>query len=377
MPMQDTISKVWLLLPGIAFALGQIGCTPAPATPMQASQDQGRAEYEFVTSEVVRPNKTVLGRLVEVSGFLVARNTVIVRARSPGTLRSLTVYEGQRVCAGDSLGVLDVADLRSRETERRANLESAKAVLAQAQRTFDINRHLADERFISQAALDSLRDQLASAKAQVAASEAALESARLSVSDSQLVAPIDGVVLHRDVVVGEKVATEQALLTIVDPRTVEFAGSVTAKEAMQLSVGMPVELRVDGRAKPMHGTLGRIAAAAQAGSRLIAVTVQLSDSNEILRAGEYADARIQLDDQEPALTLPSSAISSASGQAYAWTIEQNRLRRRAITTGRRDGLRGLIEVTGGLPADVSVLAMRFDNLREGATASVAAMPAKR
>jgi membrane fusion protein (multidrug efflux system) len=366
------ISHAWLLASGMALVMAQSGCTPTPTAAAKAvARDAHRADFEFATREAVRPLRISFARVVEFSGPLVAPDTVVVRARAPGTLRSLAVREGQRVRAGETLGALDVADLRSHAAERRANLEAVKTVLAQAQRTFDANLRLADERFISTAAVDASRDLYASAKAQVAAAEAALESARLSVSDAQLAAPIDGIVLRRDVVVGEKVTAEQALLTIVDPRTIELAGAVSAQQAGSLAPGMSVELRVDGRAAPMRGTLARIAPAGQPGTRSIGVAVRLDNADGTLRAGEYADARVQVDDPAPVLAIPCSAIISASGQEYAWTIEQHRLRRRAITTGRRDASSGLVEVVDGLQPDVDVLAMRFDSLRDGATASIA------
>lgn len=367
-----------LLAGGLGLVITQFGCTPTPvAAPATNASETRRADFEFAAREAVRPRRTSLARFVEFSGPLVAPETVVVHARAPGTLRSLAVREGQSVRAGEVLGLLDVADLRSREAERRANLEAVKIVLAQAQRTFDTNRRLADERFISPAAVDASRDQLDGAKAHVAAAGAALEHARLSVSDAGLVAPIDGIVLRRQVVVGEKIAAEQALLTIVDTRTIELSGAVSAQEAGVLAAGMPVELHVDGRATPLRGTLARIAAAGVPGTRAIGVAVRLDNAHGVLRAGEYGEAWVRVDDPAPVLAIPSSAISAASGQEYAWTVEQHRLRRRAITTGRHDPSSGLVEVVAGLPPDVEVIAMRFDSLREGATASIAAPTAAR
>lgn len=112
-------------------------------------------------------------------------------------------------------------------------------------------------------------------------------------------------------------------------------------------------------------------------SASIGVAVRVDNADRSLRAGEYADARVQVDDPAPVLAIPSSAISSASGQEYAWTVERHQLRRRAITTGRRDPLSGLVEVIAGLHCDAEVIAMRFDGLREGATASIAASTVNR
>jgi membrane fusion protein, multidrug efflux system len=68
--------------------------------------------------------------------------------------------------------------------------------------------------------------------------------------------------------------------------------------------------------------------------------------------------------------VPIAAISSASGQEYVWTVENGKLLRRTVTTGRRDPVRDRAEVLEGLSADVPVLGARFDNLREGAKARI-------
>jgi multidrug efflux pump subunit AcrA (membrane-fusion protein) len=113
----------------------------------------------------------------------------------------------------------------------------------------------------------------------------------------------------------------------------------------------------------------------EAGSRAIGVTVEMANADERLRAGQFAMARVKLADTPPSLTVPVSAVGSASGQEYVWTLEQGKLMRRSITTGRRDTAGGVTEVLQGIAADTLVLAASFDNLREGRLASVVDKPA--
>jgi membrane fusion protein (multidrug efflux system) len=146
------------------------------------------------------------------------------------------------------------------------------------------------------------------------------------------------------------------------------AGSVGTHEVAQLQPGMAVAVQVEGVPEPYTGTLTRIAPAAEAGTRAIGVTVALANPKERLRAGQFATAQVSLATGEPHATLPVAALASSSGQDYVWTLEQGKLLRRVVITGRRDPLRGLVEVLDGLPDDALVLAAHFDNLREGAPA---------
>ena len=310
---------------------------------------------------------------MEFSGPLVAPQTAMVRAKAGGTLLALTVEEGSRVTAGQTLARIDLAELSSRVAERSANLESARATLAQAERTHASNERLAAQQFISPIALDNSRAAVETARASLNAMQAALQTTQVSLRDASLVAPISGIVSKRHVVPGEKLTAEQQVLTIVDLQRLELAGSVGTHEVSRLAPGMPVQVAVEGVAQPVTGRIARIAPAAEPGTRSIGVTIELANPKETLRAGQYAVARATLKDDAERLTVPTAAVGNTGGQDHVWVIENGVLARRAITVGRRDEREGRTEVLGGLPASSQVLAARFDNLREGAKASVVAV----
>lgn len=354
------------------------GLLPTPAVAKADAQARvgkdGKPEVplEFARREVVQPALARLPDRVEFSGPLVAPQTAIVRAKAAGTLLALNVAEGSRVAAGQAIGRVDLAELASRVAERNANLESARATLAQAERAHASNERLAAQKFISPIALDNSRAAVETARAALDAAQASLDTMRVSLRDASLVAPIAGIVAKRHVVPGEKLAAEQPVVTIVDLARLELAGSVGTHEVSRLAPGMPVEVAVEGVAQPVAGRIARIAPAAEPGTRSIGVTIELANPKETLRAGQYAVARAVLADDTERLTLPVTAVASTGGQDHVWVIENGLLARRAVTLGRRDDRDGRVEVLGGLAPGSQVLAARFDNLREGAKALVAA-----
>jgi RND family efflux transporter MFP subunit len=352
----------WSAVPGVqALAKGAVeGKGDKPAT------------LEFTAAEVVQPVMATMPLTIEFSGPLVAPGTAVVRAKAVGTLLSLNVNEGSRVKAGQVLGIVDLAELSSRVAERNAMLASARAQLAQAERTHQSNLTLADQKFISPIALENSRAALEAARAQMLAAQAQLNTSSVSLRDAALVAPIPGLVAKRHVVPGEKLTPEEAVLTIVDLAKLELAGTVGTHEVSLLTPGMPVQVRVEGVAKAVTGTVARIAPAAEAGTRSIGVTIELSNPKEIYRAGQYALAKVVLPDSTQRMTLPVAAIDNDAGQERVWVIENGLLMRRAVTTGRRDGASSRVEVLRGLSSGAQVLAARFDNLREGSRAVVVA-----
>jgi RND family efflux transporter MFP subunit len=285
-------------------------------------------------------------------------------------LLSLAVAEGSRVQAGQVLGRIELADLASRLAERSANLESMRASLVQAERTHASNERLADQQFISGIALENSRAAVDTARANLNAAQAALDTTRVSLRDGTLLAPIPGIVAKRQAVPGEKVSVEQPILTIIDLVQLEMAGTVGTHEVSRLAPGMPVQVQVEGVTQAVTGRIARIAPAADPGTRSIGVTIVMANPQEQLRAGQYALARVVLADDAQRLTVPAAAVGSASGQDHVWVIEAGVLARRAITLGRRDSREGRVEVLAGLTPTSQVLAARFDNLREGARASV-------
>lgn len=335
-----------------------------------------QAALEFVPNEVVKPSLASMPGLIEFSGPLVAPGTVIVRSKSAGTLLSLAVGEGSRVRAGQSLGQADLEELRYRVAERGATLESARAQLAQSERQHKANEGLAAQNFIAPTALETSRASLEAARAQALAAKAQLDTSQVGLRQAALVSPINGVVAKRHALPGEKLASEQQILTIVDLSKLELAGLVGTHEVSRLKPGMPVQVRIEGVEQPVQAHIARIAPAAEPGTRSIGVTLELANPQEQFRAGQYAVARVELPDETQRLTVPQTAVSSNAGQEQVWIIDQGALVRRIVTTGRRDAREGRVEVLQGLNAGSQVLAARFDNLREGSKASVVAGRAK-
>jgi RND family efflux transporter MFP subunit len=327
---------------------------------------------EFVQREVVRPALARLPGMVEFSGPLVAPQTAMVRAKAGGTLLTLSVAEGSRVQAGQALGRIELADLASRVAERSANLESMRSSLVQAERTHASNERLAAQQFISPIALENSRAAMDTARANLNAAQASLDTTRVGLRDGTLLAPISGIVSKRHALPGEKVSPEQQVLTIVDLARLELAGNVGTHEVARIAPGMAVQVEVEGVAQPVAGRIARIAPAAEPGTRSIGVTIELPNPKETLRAGQYALARATLADDADRLTLPASAVGNTSGQDHVWVIESGVLARRAVTIGRRDTREGRVEVLQGVTPASTVLAARFDNLREGAKALVVA-----
>ena len=367
--------KQWLMGGGIAIIVVPIAVGVALRAKSRSDvKDAGKPDVtlEFTPTEVARPLLAAMPERIEFSGPLMAPRTAVVRAKASGTLLSLSVAEGSRVKAGQSLGTIDLSDLQSRAAERSASVDSARARMVEAERIHKSNEDLANQRFISANALESSRATLDATRAQLKSAQAQLGTAALGIREAALVSPIAGVIGRRNVVPGEKVSAEQELMTVVDLRELELAGVVGTHQVSMLRAGQKLAVRVEGAAEPVEGRIDRIAPMAEAGTRGIRVVVLLPNPQEVFRAGQYASALVSLDDSSQRLTIPAASVGQASGQDFVWTVEKGALARRLVITGRRDLANGRVEVTKGLTADTQVVAARFDTLKEGAPAKIVA-----
>jgi RND family efflux transporter MFP subunit len=374
-PVHKTRRRVWAAVTAaVVLGVAAAAVLSRPQLFQRGDKDKDKVPVplEFVATEVARPAAGRLPVTVEFSGPLVAPRTAIVRAKAAGTLLSLNVAEGSRVKAGQVIGAIDLTDLQSRAADRAALVESAQATLAEAQRQHTANVGLAAQNFISPTALQTSQARLDAARAQLKSAQAQLAMSHVGLREATLAVPISGIVGKRHVVPGEKVSAEQPVVTVVDLATLELAGTVGTHEVSLLAPGQTATMRIEGTTDDVSGRIDRIAPAAEAGTRAIGVVVVLDNHGERFRAGQYARARVSIADQTERTTVPIAALGQASGQDYVWTIERDVLVRRIVVTGRRDLASGRAEIVKGLPAGVQILAMRFDNLKEGAPARVVA-----
>ncbi|MCC7327030.1 MAG: efflux RND transporter periplasmic adaptor subunit [Burkholderiales bacterium] len=328
---------------------------------------------EFGPADLASVETRTLSRWLPVSGTMRPVHQATVKSKVSGDVREITVREGDAVKEGQLLIKVDTADLDARLLERQGQLQSAKAQLALAEKTLATNRKLLQQNFISRTAFDSSESNMNVTRGSVVSAEAQVRLAQNALKDAVVHAPLSGIVAKRHVQPGEKVAFDAPLVTIVRLKEIELQALVPAIDIPELKVGMSVDLTVDGFGeRSFKGRIERINPATEPGTRAIMVFVGIPNPDDELRGGMFATGRIALASSAPVASLPAGAVRSEAGQTFVWAIEDGKLVRRMVVTGRRDEESGRVEIKTALPATLRVLATRFENLKEGAPALVKA-----
>lgn len=353
---------VVLTAAGLGIRAKKVGAMPE-AKPMIALQ--------FSTADLVYSERASLRRSLPVSGALQPVHQALVKSKVSGEINQVAVREGQAVVAGQLLARFDTGDLEAKLADRVGWLEANRAQYALAEKNRELNQKLLKQSFISQNAYDGVQSTYLANQGNLRSAEAQVQLARNALRDAQVVSPLTGVVAQRQVQAGEKVPFDAPLFTVVDLAQLELQALVPASDIPQLTPGMKVTIRVDGYGERVFtGKLDRINPATEPGTRSIMVYVTLPNPDRSLRAGVFATGDIALEATEPVPTLPITAVRSEGDSKYVWTIAQGKLRRLNVGVGRRDDIAGRAEITTPLPAFAPIVAVKFDNLKEGGLAEI-------
>ena len=339
-----------------------------PATPATAAAASAPS-MELAAGDVARAERSELVMQLTISGGLKAVQSAVIKARVAAEVKELNVREGDRVQAGQLIGRLDATEYQWKLRQAEDQAGAAKAQLEIAQKTLDNNKALVDQGFISRSALDTSVSSTNGAQASLQAARAAAELARKSVADSEIRAPIAGLVAQRMVQPGERVAIDAKLVEIVDLSRIELEAAVAPEDVLGLRVGQAAKVQIDGLADPVKARVARINPSAQTGTRSVLAYLELA-STEGLRQGLFARASIELQ-RKTALVVPASALRFDQARPYVLAIENGRAVNRRVTPGAQgdvliDGRsEAAVEITEGLQPGAVVLRGTVGSLREG------------
>lgn len=307
------------------------------------------AQAEGPQVDVTPAQAQELGIEVQAVGSLWARDAVMLRAETTGSVAEIQFQEGQAVEQGHVLLRLDDSLLRAQLQQAEANLTLKQSQYARAQQ-------LSQEGFISAQARDEVASELAVARAQVALAQAQLDKTVIQ-------APFDGVLGFRYVSVGDYVApgTDLVRIEAVDPLFVEF--QIPEHYLPMVRTGTPVVLRFDAfKDEFFPGQVDVIDPAIDSQGRSLRLRARVPNPDGHLRPGLFARVQVQLERHE-AVMVPEAAIAPSAGEQYIFVLQpDNTVKRQAVGIGIRRG--GWVEVSG-IQAGQDVLISGLQKVRDG------------
>lgn len=377
-------AKLWapaLTACALATSIALVGCSKDPKDAQQAAAAQKMPPPE-VGVIVAQPQS--VEQSVELSGRTSAYQVSEVRPQTGGVILKRLFAEGSYVQAGQALYEIDAKT-------NRANVDSARATLLRQQANLNAlrvkegrYRQLVGTNAVSKQEYDDIHAQVLLAEADVAASQAALKNAEITLGYSTVRAPISGQSSRSSVTAGALVTANQAdpLVTIqqLNPIYVDINQSSAemlrlrqqlSKGSLNNSNNTRVKITLeDGSDYPIEGQLAFSDASVNPDTGTVTLRAVFSNPNHLLLPGMYVTAKISQGIIPNAYLIPQAAVSRLpTGQAIALVVNaKNTVEARPITTvgvKAQDWI-----VTDGLQAGDKIVVDGVAKVKEGQQVSV-------
>jgi len=353
--------KYWI---GGAFCLFVIALIIGAVRPKGVSGAPSAPPPEVQVVQVEEKDVPIYGEWIGTLDGLVNAD---VRAQVTGYLLKQGYLEGAYVKKGDLLFQIDPRPFQAALDQAQGQLAQAKAMLANAEavevRTqLDVNRYtpLAKEQAASQQDLDnSIQNNLAAkatvetAKAQIKTYEAAVETARINLDFTRLIAPIDGIAGQALLQVGALVSPASGPVTSVstlnpikvyftvgEPQYLAFRNLYPSDESReQAHKNLHLQLILaDGSVYPHKGTFYFADRQVNESTGAIRLAALFPNPANILRPGGYGKVRGVVRTQKDAIVVPQRAVSELQGSYQVAVVDgDNKVAIRTVTVGDRVG----------------------------------------
>src|SRR5437899_11104173 len=377
--------KALVALVGISV-MGIVAERYLAASPSKLAKVDSRPRVE-----VEHPRRVTVVQRLQTNATLEAFEETDLFAKVSGYLSDVRVDIGDHVKAGQVLAVIAVPEMEQELSEDKAQLESKQSSLESARRQLDhfkanvmLQNALLKRReelgasghFISDRTLDEVRANAEIAKADLSVAEAKLalaasqvdlaaatvEKIKALLAYAQIVEPFDGVVARRLVNRGDLVQAATAtrttpsagsLFTVQRIDTIRVFCDVPEDDVPHLHIGDPAIVKPSGfDGESFFGKVTRFSLRLDPETRNMRTEIDLSNPDERLYPGTYAEFSLEMDQRPDALTVPAAAVGSDGDGNFVYTITDNRITRRAIKIGLTDN--GRIAVTAGLSEETPV-----------------------
>lgn len=254
-------------------------------------------------------------RIISANGTLNPTIQVNVGTQVSGTVKVLHVDFNSQVKAGQVLAELDPSLLEAAAAQSRANLASAQAQFAVAQSKFTRSNRLFQQGFISQAELDADRQQLDVTAALVKTTQAKVRADEVNLRYSIIRSPIDGVVVARNVDVGQTVAasfqTPTLFLIAKDLRQMQIDTNIAEADIGAIRVGLPVKFTVDAFGdREFKGAVRQIRINPSVQQNVVSYNVVVGFDNDsgVLLPGMTGHVKILAEKKLNVIRVPNAAL---------------------------------------------------------------------
>lgn len=350
---------------GVTMATSAVSCskksladTPAPASSQRATRS---VKFDPKALERLGVRVDAAGSAAKDYEFNVAGTLEYNREKyaeigsiADGRITSFRVHEGDLVKKGEVLGVMMIPAIAGAQAEylsAQAAAQIAKDNEAREKALLAKDLTTAREAEVARAEAVRTQAELQASSAKLAALGAGRPgSAAPQGGTISLVAPIDGVVVRRDAVLGRFVQARETVFVVADPTDLRAAINVYESDLPYFRLGAEVELTVDAQPGKVHkGKILRIDADVNPSTRTVRALIEVPNADRMLRPGEFVRATVKLPESAHSnqLLVPAAAVQPLGDDDVVFVEkEPGKYEVRTVRVARRTAQ--VVEISEGL-----------------------------
>lgn len=349
LPLQGrTLALLAVIIPLLALFV-YVGLRSGPLAPVSVM-------VASVESRSITPSLFGIGTVE-------ARYTYKIGPTYAGRVKSLDVHVGENVQAGQVLGEMEPIDLNDRIRSQESVLRRAQAALveAEARQVFaqqQVQRYaqLLDVQAVSEESITVKRQDLQVADAALSVAKADIARARsdregliAQKSNLRLIAPVAGVVAVRDADPGTTIVAGQAVVEVIDPKSLWINVRFDQISASGLAGGLPAHIALRSRSdQVLQGTVLRVEPIADVVTEEMLAKVTFDNQPQPLPSlGELAEVTVDLPALPAVPLISNAAVQREGDKVGVWQIVDGNLSFAPVKLGTSD-LNGFVQVLEGL-----------------------------
>lgn len=350
-------------------------------------KDALQIEENYIPVEVEAATIGDIEDSLVLNGKVVAENEIMIIPKAMGTVTNVNVKLGDRVKEGDLLFTIDKNDIEKGVKQASNGVDLARKSVAQAENglnmakiNFELNSEKIENAILnldrmeelykegaisksqleqtelaaSEKNLEALNGQLKQAEIafeqsqnQLKQAEISYEQAKSGLDNTDVKAPIGGIISSFDIKKGQIATSSQPAATIVDLDRVFVQISVVEKIINKLNLGQNVKINIPSAFdEVLEGTIEFIGSTPDLRSQLYNIRIYLENESEKIKPGMSSEVLIDLEKIESATIVKSSAILNKDGRNIVFIVEDNKAIEREVTLGLDNG--EYVEIKSGI-----------------------------
>ncbi|MBM3253854.1 MAG: efflux RND transporter periplasmic adaptor subunit, partial [Candidatus Omnitrophica bacterium] len=239
---------------------------------------------------------------------------VNLKFEATGIVEAINFKEGDIIKKSDVIATLNQREAQLNIEYTKSKLKTAQAEVQAIKKKLEVYQKLYEAGSIIKAKLDEISQEYEVAKSRVETSKLEVEHSENQIEKTSLFAPIDGVLISKEVEIGELANPNTKIATLVDISSIYVELGITEKDIEKIKVGQAVKVNVDTYPdRDFFGTVDKIFPQIEGRSRTLTVKVKLENKDMLIKPGMFARVSIKIYEKKDAILIPIGALRGKEG----------------------------------------------------------------